>query len=223
MFAEGDLFGTIPATFEILCSGFQSDAHLSPRLGEDPTKAFFLPWNDLSGVESASYDPWKQRCLLYSWYFSSCFLPSCSSRVGDTALGCIELKMVLLTPYLVRRVRKSSILFKSVSPCLSLERTSGQDSQSSKRVFLFLWCSKNRQRTEQRKTGLLHSVATPCSPPARIPGKGWDLRSPSPVCIQEPLSGRSETVLKWPLLKRLVSCSVSQHLFLHMLKTSRII
>lgn len=107
MFAEGDLFGTIPATFEILCSGFQSDAHLSPRLGEDPTKAFFLPWNDLSGVESASYDPWKQRCLLYSWYFSSCFLPSCSSRVGDTALGCIELKMVLLTPYLVRRVRKS--------------------------------------------------------------------------------------------------------------------
>lgn len=223
MFAEGDLFGTIPATFEILCSGFQSDAHLSPRLGEDPTKAFFLPWNDLSGVESASYDPWKQRCLLYSWYFSSCFLPSCSSRVGDTALGCIELKMVLLTPYLVRRVRKSSILFKSVSPCLYLERTSGQDSQSSKRVFLFLWCSKNRQRTEQRKTGLLHSVATPCSPPARIPGKGWDLRSPSPVCIQEPLPGRSETVLKWPLLKRLVSFSVSQHLFLHMLKTSRII
>lgn len=43
MFAEGDLFGTIPATFEILCSGFQSDAHSSPRLGEGPTKAFFLP------------------------------------------------------------------------------------------------------------------------------------------------------------------------------------
>lgn len=105
------------------------------------------------------------------------------------ALGCIELKKVLLTPYLVRRVRKSSILFKSVSPCLSLERTSGQDSQSSKRVFLFSRCSRNHQCIEQRKTGLLHSVATPCSPPARIPGKGWDLRSPSLVCIlQEPFA-----------------------------------
>lgn len=42
MFAEGDLFGTKPATFEILCSGFQSDAHVSPRLGEDPIKDGFL-------------------------------------------------------------------------------------------------------------------------------------------------------------------------------------
>lgn len=35
MFAEGDLFGTTPATFEILLSGFQSDAHLNPSLGEE--------------------------------------------------------------------------------------------------------------------------------------------------------------------------------------------
>lgn len=34
MFAEGDPFGTTPATFETLLSGFQSDAHLNPRLGE---------------------------------------------------------------------------------------------------------------------------------------------------------------------------------------------
>lgn len=35
MFAEGDLFGTTPTTFEILLSGFQSDAHLNPSLGEE--------------------------------------------------------------------------------------------------------------------------------------------------------------------------------------------
>lgn len=42
MFAEGHLFGTIPVTFEMLCSGFQPDAHLSPRLWEDPIKDGFL-------------------------------------------------------------------------------------------------------------------------------------------------------------------------------------
>lgn len=34
MFAEGDPFGTTPVTFETLFSGFQSDTHLNPRLGE---------------------------------------------------------------------------------------------------------------------------------------------------------------------------------------------
>lgn len=34
MFAEGDPFGTTPETFETLLSGFQSDTHLNPRLGE---------------------------------------------------------------------------------------------------------------------------------------------------------------------------------------------
>lgn len=35
MFAEGDLLGSTPATFEILLSGFQSDAHLNPSLGAE--------------------------------------------------------------------------------------------------------------------------------------------------------------------------------------------
>lgn len=42
MFAEGDLFGTGPVTFETLCFGFQPDAHLSPSLWEDPIMDGFL-------------------------------------------------------------------------------------------------------------------------------------------------------------------------------------
>lgn len=112
-------------------------------------------------------------------------------------------------------------LFKSVSPCLSLERTSGQDSQSSKTGFLFSRCSRNRQHSGQRKAGLLHSEATPCSPPARIfLGKdGTCGHLAQSVFFRSLLPGRSETVLKWILLKRLISCFISQHIFLHMLKS----
>lgn len=75
MFAEADLFGTIPVTFEMLCSGFQPDAHLSPRLWEDPIKdSFLLPWKDLLGVGPASYGPLKQRCSSCSGDSSSCCL-----------------------------------------------------------------------------------------------------------------------------------------------------
>lgn len=39
------------------------------------------------------------------------------------------------------------------------------------------------------------------------------------VFFRSLLPGRPETVLKWTLLKRLISCFISQHIFLHMLKS----
>lgn len=50
MFAEGDPFGTTPATFETQLSGFQSDAHLNPRLGEGQEPKYRMAFFPARGV-----------------------------------------------------------------------------------------------------------------------------------------------------------------------------
>lgn len=69
MFAEGDLFGTTPTTFEILLSGFQSDAHLNQSLraeqGLQYRIAFFLARTYLSGTGTCLLGPLKAKTVHY--------------------------------------------------------------------------------------------------------------------------------------------------------------